>query len=164
MAGQNNGEVYLDTRNPHKRLGTLNAWKDSAEVYYIYGVAANVNALSLKIGKVGKKEFYTPVEGQITADGRAWRVRVDPLYFPAGGQTLYKIVTVDDSGRRTVEGIGEMRVHVCPYADTDDGGQAIIPNDAYAYNPRTGLYHKMIATQNSTGEIFVEVEQEGIAK
>ncbi len=88
--------------------------------------------------------------------------KLKPLYLSTAGEFSYKILATDECGNGSFLGRGTLVVKEMPVTDSSEG-QPIIPANAYAYNPQTGLHHKLEATQDTeTGEIVVSVNQNGV--
>lgn len=108
----------------------------------------------------GEKKRYTAA-GTRQADG-TFRVYLAPAYFPAASDTLkYHVIGMDDHSNPRWLGSGVLRIFDNP---AEGGGEVpdILPRNLYAYNPVTGLYHKLVAEVNDLGEISVSVNQEGV--
>ena len=111
------------------------------------------------------KREYSAAGTRISDNGYAegcWRVYLAPAYFPAAAENLkYHVIGIDGHGNPRWLGTGNLRILANPANGSADT-PAILPPMSYAYNPLTGLYHKLVAEVNAYGEISVAVDQEGV--
>ena len=131
------------------------------------GIPADVSDVHVLIERLpdsdgAAQEAFT-VAGVRQADGSC-RVYCSPWCFPDASEALhYHIMGKDSNGNPRWLGSGQLRVRENPA-----NGSAVIPGitpaDAYAYNPTTKLYHKLVAEVDEDGNITVAVEQEGVSR
>ena len=107
-----------------------------------------------------KREYSAA--GTHNAASGTWRVYLAPAYFPAAAENLkYHVIGIDGHSNPRWLGTGNLRILANPANGSADT-PAILPPMSYAYNPLTGLYHKLVAEVNAYGEISVAVDQEGV--
>lgn len=159
---QNNGEIFTNGRRSTLDLTPLKVWQNGSAVFFIHA-PDSIQSLALHIGDEPIAAKYDPAK-------RAWRVYVQPLYLTVAGDKCYTVIAVDEYGNSSVLGSGTLTVKAAPVSvpagtggGTSGGGQTILPANAVAYNPQTGLYHRLVAVQDEAGVITVAVEQEGEA-
>lgn len=143
-------------------LAPLAAGKLSSAVATIGGdIPDDISALAVvvewKDGQTTSR--YTAAA---TNGGGFWSVYFAPAYFPAASEELkYHVVGTDKNDNPRWLGTGNMRIFDNP-ANGSPIAPDILPRNLYAYNPATGLYHKVIAELNELGEIQLAPEQEGV--
>lgn len=99
----------------------------------------------------------------VRVPGNDVRVYASPLHFPDEGRTRYHITARDAEGASVWLGSGTLQIE--PSVLNADGQDApLVPEDTCIRNPKTGLYHKLLAEANEDGEITLSLEQEGITK
>lgn len=148
---QNNGEIFTNGRRATSALEKLQVWQNSSAVFFVHA-PDGVSSVQFVVGN-------EPVEAKYEPGRRCWRVYVQPLHFARPGSFCYTVRAVDEYGNNTVLGRGTLVVVESPVAEATG---SILPANAYAYNPLTQKYHKLLATQDpETGIIVVAVNQTG---
>ena len=123
----------------------------------------DIEAISAVVQYLDGAETKTYTAAATRQTDGAWRIYFAPSYFPAESHSLrYDLVATDSNGNPRWLGQGVLRVFDNP-ANGSSVAPDILPRDLYAYNPLTGLYHKLVAEQNALGEISVAVDQEGVS-
>ena len=148
---QNNGEIFTNGRRATSALEKLQVWQNSSAVFFVHA-PDGVSSVQFVVGT-------EPVDAKYEPGRWCWRVYVQPLHFAQPGSFCYTVRAVDEYGNNTVLGRGTLVVVESPVAEATG---SILPANAYAYNPLTQKYHKLLATQDpETGIIVVAVNQTG---
>ncbi len=148
---QNNGEIFTNGRRATDELERLQVWQNSSAVFFVHA-PDGVASVQFLVGA-------DPVEARYEPGRRCWRVYVQPLLLARAGSFRYTVRAVDEYGNGTVLGRGTLAVAESTVAE---GSAGILPANAYAYNPLTQKFHRLVATQDpETGEIVVAVNQTG---
>lgn len=152
---QNNGEIFTQGRRSTVPLEKLQVWQNGSAVFFVHA-HDGVQRLDFIIGT-------EVIEATFDVPKKCWRVYVQPLHLATAGEFCYTIRAVDEYGNQTVLGSGKLEIVESQIAEPGGGGgQPILPAGASAYNPQTGKYHKLLATQDpETGVIVVSVNQTG---
>ncbi len=135
--------------------------KLSSAVWFVVGVPADVASLAIRIDRGSGNAAFTAAAIK-TAPG-VFRCYLSPFYFPDVAATTYHVMGEDDSGNPRWLGSGSLSVLDCP-SDGSSVTPDVLPKEAYAYNPVTGLYHKLVAEVDDAGVITVAVDQEGVSR
>ena len=150
----NNGEIFTRGHRSTSPLEKLNVWQNSSAVFFIHA-PFGVNSLQFVLGG-------DAIDASYDVKKNCWRVYINPIYLSAHGEFCYTIQAVDEFGNQNILGSGTLAVKEAPVKEETGGGQAILPAGASAYNPQTGKYHTLLATQDpETGVIVVTVNQIG---
>ena len=167
-------EIHIKVRPDRLNLplATVCVGKLAAAVFVIEGdIPDDLSGVAVEITRLPNCETTPPTpRSNFTAaaikqaDG-TFRAYLNPYNFPDVSDKLaYHIVANDNVPGHTSNprwlGTGDLRVLNAP---TDGSAVApeILPRDAYAYNPTTGLYYKIRATVDEYGTLSLEPEQEG---
>lgn len=142
-------------------LAPMFAGKLSSAVWFVACVPDDIESLSIRIDRGSGNTAYTAAAAK-TAPG-VFRCYLSPFYFPDVATATYHVLGVDGSDNPRWLGSGTLSVLDCP-ADGSAVTPDVLPKEAYAYNPVTGLYHKLVAEVDDTGVITVSVEQEGVSR
>ena len=145
--------------------------KLSSAVFIICGdIPDDIDGIVVQIGRTDDATTTPPTPRENVAavakrqaDG-SWRCYLAPFFFADESDShLYHVVGKDTHDNDRWLGTGSLVVRRSPA-----GGSPIVPEplprDSYAYNPVTGLYHKMTANVDEFGNITIEVESEGIER
>ena len=152
---QNNGEIFTQGRRATSSLEKLSVWQNGSAQFFVHA-PDGVSSVKFLLGT-------DVIEAEYDTEKKCWRVYCQPLYFATAGSFCYTITALDEYGNTAVLGKGTLVVVESPVAEATSGGGSILPADAYAYNPQTKLYHKLVAEQEpETGVITVSVEQTGV--
>lgn len=147
--------------NTANQLPEIRASRASSFYALVRGVPATCDHVEV--------HFAKPRDGVVNAvvcrriPGGDWKCYASGFYFPDMGDAIYHVTAKDAEGGSAYLGSGTLRV-MPSVLNIDVPDVPIIPDDAYAFNPRTGLWHKLIAETNDEGQIIIGVEQEGITK
>ena len=148
----------------HFPCETLVVGRASSAVAIVQGeIPDDITAIAAVVQYLnGEDETETYTAAATAQDDGTWRLYFAPAYFPKTSNSLrYDIVGTDSSNNPRWLGSGYLRILECP-ANGSGVAPSIIPAASYAYNPATGLYHKLTAVQNELGEITVDVDPEGV--
>lgn len=131
------------------------------------GIPNDIVACSLVIertpGADGADRAPFKVAGILQDDG-SYRIYCSPWCFQDASENLnYHVMSVDTRGNSRWLGSGQLRVRLNPSEGTAIEPE-IIPSDAYAYNPVTKLYHKLVAEVDESGTVTIAAEQEGVVR
>lgn len=150
-------------------LATCNVGQLSSAVFVIGGdVPDDIVDINVEIERTHDPETRQPRENYTAACHRnedgTFRCYLSPFHFPDISDALkYHVLGVDLNDNPRWLGTGALVVRENPA-----NGRAIVPEvlprDAYAYNPVTGLYHKIVAEVNEDGQIVIATEQEGVER
>ncbi len=134
----------------------------SAEFTVCGDIPDDISALAVAVEYIDGQSVARYTAPGTRADDGTWRVYLAPGYFPAKSDGLkYHVVGTDTRGNPRWLGTGLLRVFANP-ANGSPVAPDVIPRNSYAYNPVTGLYHKIVAEVNDLGEITLSTEQEGV--
>ncbi len=159
------GKIEVDADSLQLPLVPLFAGKLSSMIVCVGKAPDDIDSLVLVIARTddagGKARDPFKVAATKQDDG-TWRVYCNPYCFPDEAANLwYSLVGTDAQGNPRWLGTGKLKV-----IDNPANGSAvtptIIPQDCYAYNPTTGLYHKITASLDEYGNISLDVESEGV--
>ena len=156
--------VRIDPQRLNIPLASLSVGRLSSAVATVEGdIPGDISAISAVVQYLnGEDETETYTAAATAQDDGTWRLYFAPAYFPKTSNSLrYDIVGTDSSNNPRWLGSGYLRILECP-ANGSGVAPSIIPAASYAYNPATGLYHKLTAVQNELGEITVDVDPEGV--
>ncbi len=150
-------------------LETCFVGKLSSAVFRIGGdVPDDIDDISVQIGRTADPNTHDPRKNFTAAATRqpdgSFRCYLSPFHFPDVSDALkYHVLGTDADANPRWLGSGALVVRDCP-ANGSAVTPDVIPDDAYAYNPVTKLYHKLVAEVDEDGVITVAVEQKGVAK
>ena len=151
---QNNGEIFTRGHRSTLPLEKLQVWQNSSAQFFIHA-PDSMQSVRFVIGTDSIEATYDVAK-------KCWRAYVQPLFTTVAGSFCYTIRAVDEFGNQNILGSGTLEIVEAPVSEPTGGGQAILPDGASAYNPQTGKYHKLLATQDpETGVIVVAVSQVG---
>ncbi len=159
------GKIEVDADSLQLPLVPLFAGKLSSMIVSVGKTPDDIDSLVLVIARTDDAGGKTRDPFKVAAtkqDDGTWRVYCNPYCFPDASAALwYSLVGTDESGNPRWLGTGKLKV-----LDNPANGSAvtptIIPQDCYAYNPTTGLYHKITASLDEFGNISLDVESEGV--
>lgn len=150
-------------------LATCNVGRLSSAVFVIGGdVPDDIDSMNVEVERTTDPETNQPRDNYSAACKRqadgTWRCYLSPFHFPDVSDALkFHVIGTDDRDNQRWLGTGALVVKENPA-----NGRAIVPEvlprDAYAYNPVTGLYHKIVAEVNEDGQIVIATEQEGVER
>lgn len=131
------------------------------------GIPNDIVACSLVIertpGADGSDRAPFKVAGTLQENG-TYTFYCSPWCFQVASERLnYHIMATDIRDNPRWLGSGQLRVRTNPANGTPVEPE-IIPADAYAYNPITKLYHKLVAEVDESGTVTIAVEQEGVVR
>ena len=135
----------------------------SSAVFTVGGdIPDDVETLSIKVEYMDGQNLASYVAAGDLRDDGSFRVYFAPAYFPVASESLkYHVIGTDSGGNPRWLGTGLLRILANP-ANGAAVPPSILPPASYAYNPATGLYHKIFAEVNDLGEITLSTEQEGV--
>lgn len=152
-----NAIIVLNSCRATEKLAKLNLWQNSSAVVMVRA-PEDIQGLKFFIGTDAIDARYEPGR-------KMWRVYIQPLFLARSGDFCYTIRATDECGNACTLGVGDLSVKELPTGVGSEGASGepgIIPANSYAFNPITGKYHRLIATQDSeTGIIVVSVKQTG---
>lgn len=150
-------------------LATCNVGRLSSAVFVIGGdVPDDIASMNVEVERTPDPETHQPRDNYSAAcrrqDDGTFRCYLSPFHFPDISDALkYHVVGIDTNDNPRWLGTGALVIRENPA-----NGRAIVPEvlprDAYAYNPVTGLYHKIVAEVNEDGQIVIATEQEGVER
>lgn len=150
-------------------LATCHVGKLSSAVFVVEGdIPDDIDTMNIEVERTPDPTTHEPRPNFTCAcaeqeDG-TWRCYLSPFVFPDLSDALcYHVVGQDNNSNPRWLGTGALVVKENP-ANGSPIVPPVIPHDAYAYNPTTGLYHKMTAAVDEYGNIHIEVEQEGVQR
>ncbi len=159
-------KIHLKPNRLNFPLAQCVVGKLSSAVFEIAGdIPDDIENLTLHIERIRVEGEVRPnfVAAASRQDGGEFRAYLSPFYFPDVSDDLrYHVIGMDANGNPRWLGTGDLRVLENP-ANGAAVAPEVIPQDAYAYNPTTGLYHKLTAVILD-GEITIDVAQEGVAR
>ncbi len=130
----------------------------------IIDVPARAQALSVFF-EYGTGETNYAVVCEKVNDG-FWTCYANPYVFPAvkdDGSLHYHVVATDARDNQQWLGTGELRVLANPANGSGDV-PPVVPRDCYIRNPVTGLYHLLTAEVDDTGNITLDLAEEGVER
>lgn len=165
--------IHLRPDRLNQPLATCPVGKLSSAVFIICGdIPDDVDALAVQVERTVDPQTHQPrpnftAAATRQADG-TFRCYLSPFCFPdvSAEGLCYHVVATDQQAPTPNPrwlGTGALRVLENP-ANGSPVTPEIIPRDCYAYNPVTGLYHKIVAEVNEDGQITIATEQQGIAR
>lgn len=152
-------------------LATCYVGRLSSAVFIVEGdIPDDIESMAIEVGRTPDTST-TPATARANfsaactkQDDGTWRCYLSPFHFPDLAEDLaYHVMGADESNNPRWLGTGVLAVRANP-ANGSPVAPAVLPKDAYAYNPTTGLYHKLTATVDEYGEISIAVEQTGVQK
>jgi len=152
-------------------LATCHVGRLSSAVFVVEGdVPDDIDTMNIEVERTPDTSTTPPTPRANFAaachrqeDG-TWRCYLSPFHFPDLSDALkYHVVGTDESDNPRWLGTGALVVRKNP-ASGSTVVTSVVPKDAYAYNPVTGLYHKITATVDEYGQISIAVESEGVQR
>lgn len=159
--------VSAPSANADRLLKPVTGFYLSSMLLFIKVLDEDISAVNVRVYKLTDMESDNPnpytVAATLQEDG-LYRAYLQGACFQDVSNTLkYQIVAIDTEGNMRSLGFGPLRVL---RSDLTEGGIApsILPNDLYAYNSTTGLWHKITASLDDAGIISLDIEQEGVVR
>lgn len=147
--------------NPRDDLTELAVGRASALECLIIGIPDNIERVQVHFGTRDNLSVNA-VECRAVPGGE-WKCYANGLYFPDAGKASYHITGVTARGDSAYFGKGTLRV-IPSVLTVPAASVPIVPADTYIRNPKTGLWHRIVAELDEAGQIVLATEQEGITK
>lgn len=146
--------------NPRDPMAEIAVGRASAFECLIVGVPANTEGVQIHFGT--RDDLSVNAVDCRAIPGGEWKCYANGFFFPDVGKAHYHVTAKTAAGDSAYLGGGTLRIiHSVMTANT---ANAIIPEDTYIRNPKTGLWHKVVAELDEQGNIVLATEQEGITK
>lgn len=159
-------EITLSTGTPNFPLKPCWVGDGSAALFIFPDLQADITGISVLITGIDSGTVQT-VAG--TIDESTGTVYCAGWLFPGTGTTQYEVIlyTADPAGGDDDiaywAGKGILTIMAASMEGIEPTHPAIIPENSYARDPATGLYHLITATTNSLGEITLSVADQGVS-
>lgn len=148
------------TENPRDQLNEIAVGRASAFEAVIVGVPAHLECVQVHFGT--RDDLSRNAVDCTYVPGGEWKCYANGFFFPDAGKAHYHVTAKTFKGDSVYLGSGVLRI--IPSVLCADTANAIIPADTYIRNPNTGLWHKIVAELDESGQIVLATEQEGITK
>jgi len=143
MTEQCNGIVVVDGSG--RELPILRAYVNSTSVYYAK-MGFQYQTCYLCIGNADKSKWIGTVLGAFDISTGMFKFYVPGENFRNVGETAYRIIAIDDYGRRTVCGEGKMRIGKVRIEDINDKVR-----DNLVYFSEDGKWRRVVVVNDDTG-------------
>jgi len=117
MTEQHNGMIVVDGSG--RELPILRAWINSSAVYYVKA-GFRYQAMFFCVGSPDKTKWSGKVLGSYDVTTDMFEFYVPCEMFTESCETFYRVLALDDNGRRTVCGEGKLRVNTVRIKDFND--------------------------------------------
>lgn len=147
--------------NPNDPLAQIAVGRSSAFVARLVGVPSDVENVEVHFGTRNDLSINPCVCRKVP--GGEWKCYANGFFFPDEGKAHYHVTAKTAAGDSVYFGKGKLII-MPSVINVKPGAVGIVPDETYVRNPKTGLWHKVIAELDENGEIVMATEQEGITK
>ena len=146
---------------PNDAMPEVSVGRASAFCAELIGVADDLENVQVHFGSIG--DISSNAVAARRVPGGIYRVYANGFYFPNVGKAHYHVTAKTAQGDSTYLGGGTLRV-IQSVLNVPAPQVPIVPDTACAFNPRTGLYYRIVAELNDDGEVVLAAEKEGFTK